>query len=188
MSGPKTFQGPGTIEANDCCLGRRVVFDTRTILCVLYEVSSMIFGSAKNGKQHPWKRSAQEAAGRSGDAVDPAYVLIDGEQWFQIENSHLMPEFFTTPVSPDNHWMFVSSHGAVTAGRKDAEHALFSVLLKRQAGGHGGSFRFADVDSRPTPRAAALPFGDRFKRQLIAIHAHGTFIRTSMGIGSCLKR
>lgn len=86
----------------------------------------MIFGSAKNGKQHPWKRSAKDAVGRSAaEVVDPAYVLIDGESWFQIENSHLMPEFFTTPASPDNHWMFISSHGAVTAGRKDAEHSLF---------------------------------------------------------------
>lgn len=86
----------------------------------------MIFGTAKNGGQHQWKRSAKESVENAGSVgSDPAYAVIDGERWFQIENSHLMPEFFTTPVSPDNHWMFVSSNGAVTAGRKDAEHALF---------------------------------------------------------------
>ena len=86
----------------------------------------MIFGTAKNGSQRQWKRSANDSVDHTASTVgDQAYALIDGESWFQIEDSHLMPEFFTTPVSPDNHWMFVSSNGAVTAGRKDAEHALF---------------------------------------------------------------
>ncbi len=86
----------------------------------------MIFGTASNGGLHQWKRAAKESAeGSISSNSDPAYVLIDGESWFQIEDSHRIPEFFTTPVSPDNHWMFVSSNGAVTAGRKDAEHSLF---------------------------------------------------------------
>lgn len=28
-------------------------------------------------------------------------------------------------VSDNNHWMFISSNGALTAGRKNAEYALF---------------------------------------------------------------
>ena len=44
---------------------------------------------------------------------------------FWIANSHLMPEFFISLTSSSDHWMFISSNGALTAGRKNATHALF---------------------------------------------------------------
>ncbi|MBK9797291.1 MAG: hypothetical protein IPP58_12500 [Holophagaceae bacterium] len=36
-----------------------------------------------------------------------------------------MAPFFMSLVSDSDHWLFISSNGALTAGRKDAEHALF---------------------------------------------------------------
>lgn len=36
-----------------------------------------------------------------------------------------MRPFFMSVVSDSHHWMFISSNGALTAGRKDAEYALF---------------------------------------------------------------
>ena len=36
-----------------------------------------------------------------------------------------MPPFFLSVVSAEDHWMFLSSHGGLTAGRGDADHALF---------------------------------------------------------------
>lgn len=53
------------------------------------------------------------------------YVQLDGETYFRIENSHAMPEFFMSLVGSSDHWMFVSSSGAVTAGRRDPDAALF---------------------------------------------------------------
>ncbi len=52
-------------------------------------------------------------------------VNIGTEAFYKISNSHIMRPFFMTIVSDSNHWMFVSSNGGLTAGRKNAEYALF---------------------------------------------------------------
>ncbi|TWU56840.1 hypothetical protein Poly51_27570 [Rubripirellula tenax] len=53
------------------------------------------------------------------------YVQIDGKDWYKISNSHRMADFFISIVSSSNHWMFVSSSGALTAGRRNADSSLF---------------------------------------------------------------
>ena len=50
---------------------------------------------------------------------------IKGEKYYKIENSDAMRPFFMSIVSDSNHWMFISSNGGLTAGRKNAEFALF---------------------------------------------------------------
>ena len=50
---------------------------------------------------------------------------LDGELYNKIENSHLMPEFMMSLTSSSNHWMFISSYGALTAGRRNADNSLF---------------------------------------------------------------
>ena len=67
---------------------------------------------------------------RSTDAekVSGDYVQIDDERCYRIGNSHLMPDFFMTVASSSDHWMFLSSRGAVTAGRKDPDFSLFPYL------------------------------------------------------------
>lgn len=57
--------------------------------------------------------------------VEGAYVQIAGEQYYKIENCDAMPPFFMTIVSAYDHWMFVSSNGGITAGRKNPDSALF---------------------------------------------------------------
>ena len=52
-------------------------------------------------------------------------VNIDNETYYKISNSNVMRPFFMSIVSDSNHWMFISSNGGLTAGRKDAEYALF---------------------------------------------------------------
>jgi len=47
------------------------------------------------------------------------------DSWFKITNSDKIRPFFMNIVSDSNHWMFISSNGGVTAGRKNAEFALF---------------------------------------------------------------
>lgn len=36
-----------------------------------------------------------------------------------------MPVFFMSIVSSSNHWLFIASNGGLTAGRVNADHALF---------------------------------------------------------------
>jgi len=53
------------------------------------------------------------------------FEKIDGETWFKIPNSDSIPPFFMTMVSDSNHWLFISSNGGLTAGRKNSDLALF---------------------------------------------------------------
>ncbi len=52
-------------------------------------------------------------------------VEIAGETFYKISNSNAIRPFFMSIVSSSNHWMFVASNGGISAGRKNAEHALF---------------------------------------------------------------
>lgn len=52
-------------------------------------------------------------------------VKIDGEAFFKISNHDQMAPFFMSIVSDSNHWMFISSNGGLTAGRKNADFSLF---------------------------------------------------------------
>jgi len=52
-------------------------------------------------------------------------VELEGEQYYKIENHDSLRPFFMSIVSDSNHWLFISSNGGLTAGRKNAEFALF---------------------------------------------------------------
>ncbi|MCK8058951.1 MULTISPECIES: hypothetical protein [unclassified Fusibacter] len=47
------------------------------------------------------------------------------ETFFKIENFNQMDPFFMSVVSDVDHWMYISSTGGVTCGRKNADSALF---------------------------------------------------------------
>ena len=52
-------------------------------------------------------------------------MKIEGESFYKISNVNGMRPFFMTIVSHSNHWMFISSTGALSAGRKNSDTALF---------------------------------------------------------------
>ncbi|MGL2963571.1 hypothetical protein ACSVH2_07095 [Flavobacterium sp. RSB2_4_14] len=52
-------------------------------------------------------------------------VVIDNENYYKIANNDSMRPFFMSIVSDSNHWLFISSNGGLTAGRKNADFALF---------------------------------------------------------------
>lgn len=52
-------------------------------------------------------------------------VEIQGEFFLKIPNNDNLRPFFMSLVSDANHWMFISSNGGLTAGRRNAEYALF---------------------------------------------------------------
>ncbi|MBO6879246.1 hypothetical protein [Winogradskyella sp.] len=57
--------------------------------------------------------------------VQGQLVKLNGEDYYKISNCDNMRPFFMSLVSDSNHWMFISSNGGLTAGRKNAEYALF---------------------------------------------------------------
>ena len=52
-------------------------------------------------------------------------VLIDGEAYYKITDSGRLRPFFMSITSAYDHWLFISSNGGLTAGRKNSEYALF---------------------------------------------------------------
>jgi len=57
--------------------------------------------------------------------IEGRQVDLGGESFYQIANYDRMRPFFMSIVSGADHWMFISSTGAVTAGRRNADLALF---------------------------------------------------------------
>ena len=57
--------------------------------------------------------------------VEGVEVTRNGEMFFKIENVDGMRPFFMSIVSHSDHWLFISSTGSLTAGRKNANFALF---------------------------------------------------------------
>ena len=60
--------------------------------------------------------------------VSGAFVNQGGERFYCIRNVDEMPPFFVSVISSDNHWMFVSSAGGLTAGRVSPENALLPYV------------------------------------------------------------
>ena len=52
-------------------------------------------------------------------------IKINGATFFKIENVDLLRPFFMSMVSSGNHWMFISSNGGLSAGRKNENNSLF---------------------------------------------------------------
>lgn len=52
-------------------------------------------------------------------------VELGGEIFYKISNVNHMRSFFMSIVSDSDHWLFVSSNGGISAGRRNPEFALF---------------------------------------------------------------
>ena len=57
--------------------------------------------------------------------VSGSEVTIGNELFYKICNVDAMRPFFMSIVSNSNHWLFISSSGGLSAGRKNSNHALF---------------------------------------------------------------
>ncbi|TVQ93480.1 MAG: hypothetical protein EA393_02195 [Bacteroidetes bacterium] len=57
--------------------------------------------------------------------VEMSEVELENEKYFKISNHDKMRPFFMSIVSDANHWLFISSNGGLSAGRKNPEYALF---------------------------------------------------------------
>ena len=67
------------------------------------------------------------------------FVELGGERYYVIRDVDRMPPFLVSVISSDDHWLFVSSAGGLTAGRVSPDTALFPYIaepfyLARQRG------------------------------------------------------
>ncbi|MEM9987499.1 MAG: hypothetical protein AAF804_20595, partial [Bacteroidota bacterium] len=56
---------------------------------------------------------------------DLSQVTIGNDKFFVIKDIDLLRPFFMNIVSESDHWMFMSSNGGLTAGRRNSEFSLF---------------------------------------------------------------
>ncbi|MBE0424287.1 MAG: hypothetical protein IBX66_10170 [Lutibacter sp.] len=57
--------------------------------------------------------------------VEGHLITIGNESYYKISNVNKMRPFFMSIVSNSNHWMFLSSNGGLSVGRKNSNNALF---------------------------------------------------------------
>ena len=97
-------------------------------------------------------------------AVTGELVQLDGEAYYRITDVDAMPPFLMSLVSDSDHWLFVSSTGALTAGRVDPDHALFPYYTDdkiHDARSDTGAVTVLLV-STPDGRQLWEPFADRY--------------------------
>lgn len=84
-----------------------------------------------------------------------------GTRCYRISNVHRLPPFFINLVSPTDLWMFVASNGALTAGRRDAECALFPYQTVDRIYDSAGQIGPTTLLGVPTPAGEVMwePFG-----------------------------
>ena len=56
------------------------------------------------------------------------FVTLNGERFYAIYDADQMAPFFMSIISADDHWMFISSTGGLSAGRVSPETALFPYI------------------------------------------------------------
>ncbi len=69
--------------------------------------------------------SSRPASAPPSTAPAGGFVDAFGRRCYRITDAQLLPTFFMNVASPSDLWLFLASNGALTAGRMDAEQALF---------------------------------------------------------------
>lgn len=70
-------------------------------------------------------RFVEEIAGMQAEKSAGSIEKFDGQTWYKIANVDSIPPFFMTITSSSDAWNFIWSNGALSAGRKDANRAIF---------------------------------------------------------------
>lgn len=100
-------------------------------------------------------------------AITGEFTSFSGETFYQIRNYDAIPPFFITVVSPDDHWLFVATTGGLTAGRINADHALFPYYtvdrITENADNTGSKSIFHVI--RQGQSNLWIPFSDRIQSQ-----------------------
>jgi len=98
------------------------------------------------------------------ESLSGGFVKIDGETFYKITGYNMMDPFFITLVSNSDHWMFLSSNGGITAGRKNPDNALFPYYTvdKIQDSGEITGSKSIFLVTREKKTCLWEPFSDRY--------------------------
>jgi len=99
----------------------------------------------------------------AGAPVEGGYVTLAGERYHRVRHVDAMPPFLMSLVGASDLWMFVASNGGLTAGRVDADAALFPYTTAdrlMESTEHTGPKTLLWV-TRGGRRALWEPFSDR---------------------------
>lgn len=107
-------------------------------------------------------RGARLGPAEEGDG----FVDRFGGRFYRITDVDRMPAFFMSVVSASDVWLFLSSNGALTAGRGNADHALFpyqTVDRIHDSAGHTGGCTVLRVETSAgvVPWEPFAPHGTR---------------------------
>jgi len=101
----------------------------------------------------------------SDAATSGQEVNIDGETYYKISSVDRMRPFFMSIVSHSDHWMFLSSNGGLSAGRKNSDFALFPYYTDdkiTEASETTGSKTVVLVEAEDR-RTLWLPFSNQYR-------------------------
>lgn len=105
-----------------------------------------------------------EQASFESKEINGKLIHFDSENYYKISNNDAMRSFFMSIVSDSNHWMFISSNGGLSAGRKDSESSLFPYYTDdkiTESIDITGSKTIFQVDSNGK-RCLWEPFSDKY--------------------------
>ena len=101
---------------------------------------------------------------KNENKVSGKYVFIENEQFYKIEHYDRMDPFFMSIVSDSDHWMYIWSNGALSAGRKNADNALFPYYTddKIRDGAETTGSKTIILIEEENKRLLWEPFSDRY--------------------------
>ena len=93
------------------------------------------------------------------------YTQIENEGYYKIANNDSLRPFFMSIVSDSNHWMFISSNGGLSAGRKNNDYALFPYYTDdkiTESYDTTGSKSIFQVETQTGQKVIWEPFSNRY--------------------------
>ena len=133
--------------------------------------------------QHTGSRDVS-VAGRTLRAaaaeVTGSLVDIDGAAFYRITDVDALPPFLMSLVSDSDHWLFISSNGGLTAGRRGPEHAIFPYYTDDRIHDGRGDTGSLTVLLAHTASGRQLwePFSDRYRG---AYRIERTLLKSAVG-------
>lgn len=100
-------------------------------------------------------------------------VTFKGTRCYAIENVAQMPVFLMNIVSASDLWLFIASNGALTAGRRNADNAIFPYATADRicdSSGKQGAFTALWFERDKLPPTLWQPFALHTPRQFAVTH------------------
>ena len=97
------------------------------------------------------------------NGVSGGFITMMGERFYTIQDVDRLKPFLVSVVSSDDHWLFASSTGGLTAGRVSPESALFPYITVdkvHESASHTGSKTLFRVNTKGA-QLIWEPFGDQ---------------------------